>query len=386
MTTLHRIAKNLRSSSRLLPWLIRAAVFWVVISSLAPVQQRVFPESHTVQTKQPTLCVHTDLINEVDEWKIQQTFRLIREMGATRIVEFFPWTYIQPGKNEFNWFQADRLVKHAEEQGIQIIARMGLVPEWARPRNTTFNHIEDDSFDEFANFIATFAVRYAGKINHIIIWNEPNLAFEWGYQDFSPERYAAMLEVVYPKVKAANPYIEILAGALAPTLEPDGSPNGLNDLVYLRRMYESGATFDALAVHSYGQVTMALDEPAAHLINFRRTELLRDIMGEFGDEQKSVYVTESGWNDHPHWVQAVTPAQRVANTLDALEWSTDNWPWVENTCIWLFRYTRSTGTYRDNFTMVTPDFQIKPIYYAVQSFARGWEQETDLWLPAPADS
>ncbi len=383
MTRLH-FGKNLRS----LPWLVRAALFWLIISSLAPVQQRVFPESYAVQTHQPALCVHTDLINEVDEWKIQQTFRLIREMGATRIVEFFPWAYIQPRKNQLNWFQADRLVQHAEEQGIQIIARMGLVPEWARPPNTTFNHIEDDTFEAFADFIASFAQRYAGKISHIIIWNEPNLAFEWGYQDFSPERYTAMLEAIYPQVKAANPDIVILAGALAPTLEPDGSPNGLNDLTYLRRMYEAeaGSSFDALAVHSYGQVTSAFDQPATDQINFRRTELLHDIMHEFGDRDKLIYITESGWNDHPRWIQAVSPAQRVANTLDALAWSANNWPWVENTCIWLFRYTRPTGTYRDNFTIVTPDFQIKPIYYAVQSFARGWEQETDLWLPAPAES
>ena len=44
----------------------------------------------------------------------------------------------------------------------------------------------------------------------------------------------------------------MLAGALAPTLEPAGSPNGMNDLVYLERMYQAGAAayFDALAIHT----------------------------------------------------------------------------------------------------------------------------------------
>ena len=52
----------------------------------------------------------------------------------------------------------------------------------------------------------------------------------------------------------ANPDITVLAGALAPTLEPAGSPWGLNDLVYLDQMYTAGAAdyFDGLAVHVYG--------------------------------------------------------------------------------------------------------------------------------------
>ena len=35
------------------------------------------------------------------------------------------------------------------------------------------------------------------------------------------------------------------------------------------------------------------------------------------------------------------------------------------------------------FTLVTVPFQPKPIYYAVQAFARGWQQDQQLWLPAP---
>jgi hypothetical protein len=49
----------------------------------------------------------------------------------------------------------------------------------------------------------------------------------------------------------------------------------------------------------------------------------------------------------------------------------------------VLRYPRPTGRYPDSFTLITPEFQLKPIYYAMQAYARGWETSEDLWLPAP---
>lgn len=367
-------------------WYLRLALLGYILSALAPMSHRVFPiKPQKVETNKPHVCVHTDLINEVDEWKIQHTLQLVREMGASTIVEFFPWAYIETQKEQYSWYQADRIIKHAQQQGIHIIARMGLVPDWAKPPNTTLNYLPEESFDEFGNFLAVFAERYAGQVDHYIIWNEPNLAFEWGYQNIDPSRYARLLQAVYEPIHTTNPNAVILAGALAPTLEPPGSPNGLNDLLYLMGMYEAGAApyFDALAVHTYGLTYPAADEPAPETLNFRRVELVRQIMRHYGDIEKAVYITESGWNDNPRWTHGVRPSQRIAYTLDGLHWVENHWTWTNMMCIWLFRHTRPNGNYRDNFTLVTSEFQIKPIYYAVQAYARGWERDEALWLPAP---
>lgn len=66
--------------------------------------------------------------------------------------------------------------------------------------------------------------------------------------------FIAMLRTVYPAIKAANPDVQVLAGALAPTLAPPGSPDGMNDLAFLQAMYDAGAApyFDLLAIHAYG--------------------------------------------------------------------------------------------------------------------------------------
>ena len=373
---------------RLWPWWLRLALASVVLTAIAPAGHRVLPQSpQTVATEQPLVCVHTDLINEVDEWKIQRSLQLVREMGAPTVVEFFPWAYIEPQPGRYNWHQADRIVRHARQQGVRIIARMGFVPQWARPDDTTFNTIEDDALPDFAAFVATFAARYAGDIDHLIIWNEPNLAFEWGYQPPDPARYTRMLQAIYEPVREANPNAIILAAALAPTLEQPGSPHGLDDRLFLEGMYEAGAApyFDALALHTYGFTRPATEEPAPDRLNFRRAELLIDIMRQYDDPTKPVYITESGWNDNPRWVHAVRPSQRVAYTLDAFRWAEQNWDWLDSMCIWILRYPRPTGSYRDNFTLVTPDFQNKPIYYALQAYARGWPIEEEPWLPPPVE-
>lgn len=373
-------------------WVIRAGAAWLLLSLLIPAPPRaILGPPQVVETRKPQVCVHTRLIDEVDEWKIQRSLQLVREMGADTVVEFFPWAYIESTPGQFNWTNADRIVQHAANQGIRIIARMGLVPEWARESEddapTTLNTLPPESYDAFAQFAAAFAARYAGTIDHLIIWNEPNLAFEWGYREVSPADYARLLEAVYAPAHAANPNVVILAAPLAPTLEPVGSPVGLNDLVYLEALYAAGAAdhFDGLAVHTYGFTEPPEAEPGFDQLNFRRAELLRDIMLRYDDADTPVFITETGWNDHARWTKAVTPSQRVEYTIGGFEWAESNWPWLEDLCLWVLRYPAPTYNYPDNFTLVTPDFQLKPIYYAVQGYARGFTEDEALWPPAPVE-
>lgn len=371
-------------------WGLRLLLLWGLVMSIAPPLSRApLGPPQTVQTTKPQVCVHTRLIDEVHEWKIQRSLQHVREMGAQTIVEFFPWAYIEPSKGQYDWSQADRIVRHARNQGLHIIARMGFVPAWARPEAddlfTTLNYLPADSYDAFADFVGQFTSRYAGVVDDIIIWNEPNLAFEWGYQAVDPAGYARMLEAAYRAAHAANPAVTVLAAPLAPTLEPPGSPNGLNDLIYLQELYEAGAApyFDALAMHTYGFTEPPEAEPAPDALNFRRAELLHEIMVRYDDPDKPVFITESGWNDNPRWTKAVRPSLRIAYTIEAFKFAETHWPWLDKLCIWALRYPASTHSYPDNFTLITPDFQLKPIYYAVQAYARGWERDESLWLPAP---
>ncbi|MBC8100319.1 MAG: beta-galactosidase, partial [Armatimonadetes bacterium] len=332
---------------------------------LAPADHPIALENppRRVETTKSQMCVHTRLIDEVSEQVIQRSLQVVRELGADTIVEFFPWAYVEDAPGRYNWAQSDLIIKHAQNQGLRVIARMGFVPAWARPdpvkQPTTLNYLPDNAYDSFSDYVALFAARYAGVVEDIIIWNEPNLAFEWGYRPPDAAAYVRLLSEVYPRVKAANPNARILAGALAPTVEPPGSPHGLNDVLYLEAMYAAGAApyFDALAAHTYGFTLPPDTEPAFDALNFRRVELLRAVMLRYDDGTTPVYITESGWNDHPRWTHAVRPSQRAAYTVDGFHYAEQHWVWAQKVCVWALRYPRPTNSYPDYFTLITPDFQ-----------------------------
>lgn len=338
-----------------------------------------FGPQQRVITTNPKMGVHTRLTDEVEPWKIQRTFEMVREMGATWVVEYFLWAAHEPQRGVYDWSHADLVVDHAVNQGLTVIARLGYVPEWARPKDATHLYLDDEGYAAFARFAAAFARHFEGRVRYIIVWNEPNLSQEWGYREPDPAEYTLLLRAAYAAIKAAAPQMEVLGGALAPTLAPPGSQWAMDDLIYLQGMYDAGAkdAFDILAAHAYGWTFAADAEPGLDSVNWRRVELLREIMVRNGDADKHVMITEGGWNDHPRWTKAVRPAQRVANSVKAYDMVLREWPWVDAVCLWAFRYPRPARTYQDYYTFVDGDFRPKPIYEALQRYAAGLDWRGD---------
>ena len=111
----------------------------------------------TVHTINPKLGIHTRLTDEVEPQKIKRTLEMVREMGAPWIVEYFPWAYIEPKQGQFNWEHADLVVDHANRQGLTVIARIGCVPEWARPKERSVLSLDEERVADFAHFAAEVA-------------------------------------------------------------------------------------------------------------------------------------------------------------------------------------------------------------------------------------
>ena len=358
----------------------RGLLFLLILVTGAPIYPLVdLGPQQVVHSVNPKLGIHTRLTDEVEPWKIKRTLEMVREMGATWIVEYFPWAYYEPSPGRFDWSHADLVVDHARRQGLTVIARLGFVPEWARPdpevQPTTFTYLDEEQYGAFAAHARAFVEHFRGRVGHVVIWNEPNISLEWGYRPVDPEAYTALLRAVHSQVKAANPGVLVLGGALAPTLAPAGDPEGMNDLDYLQRMLDAGAgeVMDGLAVHAYGWQAHpdAPADPAA--VNWNRTELLHDMLVEAGYPDMPVYITEGGWNDHPRWTKAVQPSQRAAYSARAYERVLEEWPWCKAAILWVFRFPRPANTFQDYFTFVTTDFTPKPIYFSVQRYARGLE-------------
>jgi hypothetical protein len=362
------------------PLLARVALVTGLLSLIHPPYTLiVLGEQKHVVTRNTLAGVHTRFVDEADAWKIQRGLSMIREIGALWIVEFFPWAYYEKRKGVFDWSSADRIVDHANRQGLKVIARLGYVPEWARPKfradgsPTTFTHLDPQNHSDFADYAAAFASHFKGRVQHIIIWNEPNLNIEWGLRRVDPAAYVELLRSAFPTIKKANPEIIVLVGALAPTLEKNRDV-ALSDLVYLDEMYRAMGDerpYDGWAGHNYGQTSPPEEAPSQEKINFRRVELLRKVMLKNGDADKPIFITETGWNDDPRYTNGVSPAQRIDYTLRAFEYAKANWLWAKCVAIWVFKLPAPAKGYRDRFTFVTPSLEPLPIYEEVKRNLRG---------------
>ena len=58
-----------------------------------------------------------------------------------------------------------------------------------------------DRLDDYGDFVHAFVKRYRGRIQHIQIWNEPNIWPEWGNQEVDPAGYVELLSVAYRRAK-----------------------------------------------------------------------------------------------------------------------------------------------------------------------------------------
>src|SRR5207247_10036146 len=92
----------------------------------------------------------------------------------------------------------------------------------------------------------------------------------WGQLPPEPQAYPDRLKVAYTRATQADPTSIVLLAGMAPNLEREGSALALNDLTYLEKLYEAGASpyFDAVAVHTYVLIAAPDDPSVPDTLNF----------------------------------------------------------------------------------------------------------------------
>ena len=323
---------------------------------------------------------NTFLSKEVESWKREKTVTMMADAGLGWMKQQFPWSEIEPKQGRFwddkynqnSWDKYDKIVDLAEKNGIRVIARLDNTPDWARGPDTTPQTPPTDP-DRFADFVVAFINHYKGRVQYLQIWNEPNLKAEWG-GTLDPTAYATMLRKVYTKAKATDPSVVILSAPLAQTLEE--GDRGLNDLTFLQQLYDAGfgKSFDILMANGYGFDQPPDAAPDPTVLNLRRVELLRAIMGRNGDAGKPVWLNEYAWNASPPDIpasevpwQRVTEEQQATYTIAGIRYMRDHWPWLGVVNIWYFRQVGDIPDTKGEFyfRMVDPEFTPRLLYTEV---------------------
>jgi polysaccharide biosynthesis protein PslG len=273
---------------------------------------------------------------------------LIQDAGFTWVKQWFAWGDIEgQGKGKYDWSTSDRIVDQVEEFGLKLIVRVDHGPAWAGA--------PPDNIDQFTAFLSAMANRYTGRIHAYQVWNEPNLAREWGNKAPNAAEYTQMLKKAYQAIKAADPNALVITAGMAPTTEL--SQRAVPDTRFIQAMYEAGAKpyFDVLGAHGAGYKAPPEMDPgqvandpnyynvgdvncpgdACRIYCFRHVEDLRQIMVNNGDAGKKVIVLEFGWtrdertNSPYYWHRVADQFVQGDYMVRAYKYAKENWqPWI----------------------------------------------------------
>ncbi len=306
-----------------------------------------------------------------------QTLQQVHALGAQYIVQVFSWSEIEPSPGQYHWEYTDWLLRAADYYDLRVIARLDKPPKWAASVPGGLS-APPKRLDDYGDFVAAVAARYRGKLAGYIIWNEPNLAREWGNLPPDPSGYVQLLRVAATRIREVDPHARIVSAGLAPNNEHN--PKALDGRDFLRGMYAAGARdyFDVLGAHPYAFANPPDDPRGAHEgLNYARLEDFRDSMVAYGDAAKPVWVTEFGYTTNPPPDSSelrVTEAQQGDYIPRAFELARERWDWVQLFAVWNIAQGVPPGNdgaaEQFGYNLLRADGSPKPAFDAVRTMQK----------------
>ncbi|MCL4247452.1 MAG: O-antigen ligase family protein [Anaerolineae bacterium] len=350
----------------------------------------------------PRLGINADLTLYAPD-EIADQLSLMRAAGVTWVRQFFPWDMAEAEPGVFDWTRYDAIVAEvAESDGLQLVAVLNGTPPWAAVEgSSTTGAMPPNAVAfpadpaDFAAYARAFAERYGDRIDVYQIWDEPNLTEAWGMGEPRAAAYAALLQAAYEAIHSADADAQVIAGALAPTVET--GPKNISDLTFLDDLYRLGLAdiSDGVAAKPYGFSYPADDrafdpnDPAE--LKFARAAALREIMLAHDDGRTPLWISEFGWNQLPDdWAGApsiwgeVSAEQQAAYTLDALRMADDEWLWVGGAILSAWTPPASFSAPDDprwGFALRTSDDDPTPLYDTLATRAIAVSAQADAAPP-----
>lgn len=339
-----------------------------------------------------------------DSW-----FRSVSDdLGLRWVKQQVRWELMEVEQGTIDWSVLDLVVPSAEKFGIKLMLSVVTAPDWTRePGVYLERHGPPADPQLFADFIGKILTRYPGQIHAIEVWNEQNIDREWtSIYGLSAQNYVTMLRTSYETIKAIDPGVIVISGALSPTGLNDGI-GAYDDFVYMDQMIAAGMLnyADCVGAHHNGynvspdyRYNEIPNDPTAifrgpfdnphHSWSFRSTlEGYANRIRAAGDDTK-LCVTEFGWPVTED-LGGSPPGFEFAqdNTLDEQAlWipkamtNMEEWGFVWLAFVWNFNYGPQAGwsTTNDNvpYSLIGPGFSFRPAYDAIRDWQTDFLERT----------
>lgn len=311
------------------------------------------------------------------------------------------WKDVEAQPGQYDWNMLDVTLPLAKEYGIKVMLSVVTAPDWARePGNQRLDEVGPPADPQtYANFLTTLLYRYPGQVQAVEVWNEMNIDREWASTSgLSAQNYVNLLRAAYQAIKAVDPGIIVISGALSPTGVNDGV-TAYDDFAYFDMLIKAGVldTADCIGAHHNGY-NIGPDVPWNNVPN-DRTATFR---GPFDNPHhswsfystlngyaqriqqagstKKLCVTEFGWastedlNGFPKGFEFAndnTLAEQ-AQFLDQAIQLMDQWGFVWLAFIWNLNYGPQAGwdATNDNvpYSLLRPEWKQAPAYEAIGKY------------------
>ena len=303
----------------------------------------------------------------------------LKAAGVRKVRIDVGWDGLQPtgntAPNPEGWYAKllDGCVNGAKTRGMDVLLTLHMSPTWARPAayaSTPWVLPADPrAIQTVSGWLSS---RYAGKVEAIEVWNEPNLRHF--VQVVDPVKYVAVLGAAHAAIKAANPAMQVVfSGADRVAVSP-GAP-AVDDFYSLA--YRAGAKgkFDVMGVHTYqGPADAPPGAPDVGTWRITHMPALIALMAANGDSTLPISVTEFGWSVHANalgtatWDLGVTEQQQADYTVGAMD-LLGTWPQVKSAYVYAERQKATGNLHQDGYGMLRRDLSPRPVLTALAARA-----------------
>ena len=232
---------------------------------------------------------------------LEARLKAMQHVGIKWGRQDFTWRRIEKQPGEYDWAGYDRLVELCHEHGVLLFGDLVYAPSFHDPRTPA-------GVEAYCAFARAAVRRYAGKVDHWQIWNEPN----GGYWKGSADEYARLLAASGKAIHEAHPKAKVLGlnSAFCDVRFAEAImkrvPNDCFDIACFHPYRPPSAPEDKFDwwmldqyVKSWNKTRLTPEYPLVRMTYLEQADELSKVLGTFG-APKPLWVTEMCWNTHLH--------------------------------------------------------------------------------------
>ena len=229
----------------------------------------------------------------------QGYFDAANDLGGVMIRRDFVWNEIEPAKGTYDFDPYDALVAQAQAANVTLLGTLDYGVAWANASSNGDVDYPPTNPQDYADYAAAVASRYAGRVDDWEIWNEPNQGLRFWKPTLSgdPTAYGTLLEDAFDSIHSAAPSARVLLGGTVFTPQIiEGA------MQFLGEAYDAhpdlAQHFDVAGVHAYQAYPPQTAPETGELADpplDAKIEMHAWLLAQHGASATPIWITELGW-------------------------------------------------------------------------------------------